>query len=478
MAFIGIGKCSKYYLYIFIVIFCQFICDYLTEFNKDNEEEYKSSEEKKDSIINHTFIIKKHYLIQDLLKFIGMFICGLLLYIFFYKHIEENKDREMSIVKYQAIKDKYFGNKKSINFSYSLFLIGFFYSLNTMLRTFCISLNFDAGFWTLEILFVIFLSYKYLKISIGNHQKVTIFILAVVLFIFQIISSLLPRTKHKCEEGINCKEKYYYDNNLYIFIEKKFGNFIYIPIILITYIINFIMRDYSWVKSKYLMDIKTIPMYKILFFIGTIGIILVIISLSFASSIPCSSFKNVNIYDYTYNDTNNGVQNIMFSKEICNLMDFNENTKELKFYYDNFFTFLKDYKENGILEILTLPIYLIMYLIISYSQIMMLKNLDSIILLVNINFNYFIGRLIFYIINGAKEEYLTFPLFVLLELQELLAIFAYLIYMEIIELKFCKLDYDLKKSIQIRSIDEFDSENYYELEENEKEEEKKETPYE
>ena len=119
-----------------------------------------------------------------------------------------------------------------------------------------------------------------------------------------------------------------------------------------------------------------------------------------------------------------------------------------------------------------------MYLIISYSQIMMLKNLDSIILLVNINFNYFIGRLIFYIINEAKEEYLTFPLFVLLELQELLAIFAYLIYMEIIELKFCQLDYDLKKSIQLRSIDEFDSQNYYELEENEKEEEKKETPYE
>ena len=90
-----------------------------------------------------------------------------------------------------------------------------------MLRTFCISLNFDAGFWTLEILFIIFLSYKYLKIQICNHQKVTIFILAVILFIFQIISSLLPRTKHKCEEGINCKEKYYYDNNLYIFIKKK-----------------------------------------------------------------------------------------------------------------------------------------------------------------------------------------------------------------------------------------------------------------
>ena len=77
----------------------------------------------------------------------------------------------------------------------------------------------------------------------------------------------------------------------------------------------------------------------------------------------------------------------------------------------------------------------------------MLKNLDSIIVLVNINFNYFLARMIDFVIKKGNKKYMTASLFIILELVELIAIFAYLIYMEIIELKFWNLDHDLKKKL-------------------------------
>ena len=39
-------------------------------------------------------------------------------------------------------------------------------------------------------------------------------------------------------------------------MKKKFGHYGWIFLILFLYIFDFIMRDYSWVKLKYIMDIK------------------------------------------------------------------------------------------------------------------------------------------------------------------------------------------------------------------------------
>mgnify|MGYP006873204273 CR=1 FL=1 len=91
---------------------------------------------------------------------------------------------------------------------------------------------------------------------------------------------------------------------------------------------------------------------------------------------------------------------------------------------------------------------------INFCYLMILKNIDPNAMLVNINFNFLISRLVTYIINGAKEEYLTVAAFILLELCESLAILAYMIYIELIELKFCRLDYHIKKRIEERSIED------------------------
>ena len=450
MSFIGIGYFSKYYYYILLVFLCQLACDYFTFYNKDIADETSN-----DSIINYNYKIQNHFLLQNILDSLSQIFCGVIFY-YYYKKTEKKKDGEMSIRQLKEIKIEYLGLKdESIDFY--LFLIGIIYSANILIRTFLVSLKFDAGFWTLEIVILIFLSNRILKVRFGNHQKVTVVLVAGIGFVLQLISFFIPRTKHECGEGEDCKDIHIYDNNLFGIMNKKFHYTILVIIILIVYIIDFIMRDYCWVKAKYLMDTLTVPTFKILFHCGISGIILEIICLFFTTFFPCHTYNNIiknnnNPFQYQENDK---MIDINLSKQICNLFKYDEGNNTLKFYYANLLIFLTDYKEHPF-EIFSLLAYFVMVIIINFSHFLMLKNLDSIIILSSHNFNYFFGRAIGYFIQNCKKEYMTASLFITLELLELIVIFAYLIYMEIIELKFWNLDHDLRKKITERSKSEYD----------------------
>ena len=442
MAFIGIGSFNKYYTYIFILVLARFISDYLEGFN---EKEYYNRPNE-ENFIEFASIFAYHALYRDLMYFFGAIICGIILYLIYRKNEKSNKN-SLSIEKVNSMKHIMLGLKNDSSYLI-IFIISFIYSLSIMLRTFLMSMKFDAGFWTLEILFIIYLSIKILKIKIGNHQKVTIFILSIILFAIQIINSLLPKTDHNCNDNEECLDKNLNDNNMYIYMEKKFGHYGYIFLILFLYIFDFIMRDYSWVKLKFLMDAKSIPVFKIMLSIGIIGCLLVIICFIIVSNAPCNIIENITKIDnkYLYKDTD---KEIDFVRQVCGLIDYDDITNKMKLYYDHFVIYFKDYSNSNrlMLEIFIIPLYIFIYVSINLTQAMILKYLDSNAMLVNINFNYLFSRLISYIKNGASKEFLTVTEFILLELCEIVAILAYMIYIELIELKFCKLDYHLKKVI-------------------------------
>jgi hypothetical protein len=215
------------------------------------------------------------------------------------------------------------------------------------------------------------------------------------------------------------------------------------------------MRDYSWVRLKFLMDVKSKPMFKILLYIGIIGCSLVIICLIILPKYPCNVIENIKYENSTflYIDTN---EEIDFERQICGLIDYDNITSKLTFYYDNYNIFLLDYINSNrqIIEIIIIPTYIIINIMVNFCYVMILKHVDPNAMLVNINFNYLLSRMITYINHDCKEEYLTLSEFILLELCEILAILAYMIYIELIELKFCRLDYHIKKKIQERSIED------------------------
>ena len=451
MALIGFGTFKSYYTYIFVLVFFKFLTDSIEGLNEKNYYEYYE-DPKKETIYNFGSIFSYHPLFQNFMNFFAAIILGIILYVIYLKTEKEPKGR-LTIEKITDMRTKFFGLELYPSYL-DITITSLIYALNILIRSFLVSMKFDAGFWTLEILFIIYLSQKILKVKIGNHQKVTIFILAFLSFAIQIVNSLLPKTDHDCEDE-QCLDEYIMDNNLYIFITKKFGHFGYIFLIFFLYIIHFMMRDYSWVRLKYILDIKSVPIFKVMLYIGIVGCSLIIICLVTVTNAPCNFIENIEKINGTfkYIDTN---RNIDFQRQICGIIDYDNEAKKLTFYYDNFNIFFEDYANSNmkILEIFMIPIYLIINIMINFCNAMILKLIDANAMLVNINFNFLISRTITYIINKGSKGYLTVTEFILLQLCELLAILAYMIYIELIELKFCRLDYHLKKRIEQRSIDE------------------------
>ena len=88
----------------------------------------------------------------------------------------------------------------------------------------------------------------------------------------------------------------------------------------------------------------------------------------------------------------------------------------------------------------------------------LIKYLDANNILISHDLYYFTKRLIIFILNKVDEKYLTVTQFFLCQFMEIMYIIANLIYIEIIELKFCGLDYDLKKNIEKWGLVEVESE--------------------
>lgn len=437
MSLIGIGQASKYNIYILLATTSKLFLDLLIGLNPQNPD--------RPATMFRIFpILNNHLLFQNLLEFLGFLLGALIIYkvsIYFNKYERKNKEISLKELSSVHIRANYI----------AFFLIALFFSSNLITRTF-LYLNFlNLELWMLEIIFLAILSKNILKIEINRHKKAAMF-LVIPLLILEIVSCSLPETKHTDEY----EDQYLSDYNIYKRIGKKIG-YSYIPIIYIALIISTIMRDYSWVKSKYLMDKRLISLSKILLFIGVVGIFLTIIAYIIASCVPCETFHNVEIIgnDFYRNDIF-----INLEKEICFLVDYDEKGKTLKLYYDKFSILLDDYevfnKDIKIEIFIILPLYVIINSFKICFQMVMIKYLEPYNILVSDNLYFFLNRLIVFIINKGDEEYLTVGQFFLMELLEVIYIFSNLVYIEIIELKFWRLNYDLKINIFKRGILECD----------------------
>ena len=205
------------------------------------------------------------------------------------------------------------------------------------------------------------------------------------------------------------------------------------------------------------MDIKSLYPHKILLSIGIIGIFFVIIFFSIFTYVPCKTFNNINKIgnNYYYNNTNEPVKLYL---EYCSLSDYNENTKTLYLFYDSIKIISKEYsntnKDNMLEIFLLIPLYFLFFVVNEISRLMLVRYTDPNNILIYRNFYYFALRLIQFIINEGDEQYITVIVFVLYELEELSSVISSLIYIELLELKFCGLDYELKINIDRRGTED------------------------
>ena len=215
-----------------------------------------------------------------------------------------------------------------------------------------------------------------------------------------------------------------------------------------------VQRDYCWIRSKYLMDIRLYSPSRIFLAIGTFGFIFIIIFFSICTYVPCNSFNNINKINNTYINISDS-NPLKLYLEYCEVVDYDENTKTLKLFYDSIKVISNEYsntdKENMLEIFLVIPLYFIFNLINEVSRLLLVRYTDSNNILIYKNLYYFINRIVVIIVNKGDQKYLTYPQFFLLQFEEVVSILSNLIYIEVLELRFCKLDYELKKNIEIRS---------------------------
>jgi len=285
-------------------------------------------------------------------------------------------------------------------------------------------------YWMFELLFICLITSKLLKTEIYRHQKLGIIINSISCLFLGIIRFI---------------KIYQYNNNdeNTQFFCVKYLWFIPISIIIYLFIVN--STSYIFTELKFYMDLKFISQTKLLILYGIIGFVL--------SSIACSietSFKCV------------GENKDFFCK--INIFNFIDKYKVEGYdsYIENIHIFFLDFSglpaKVFIIEIFLLLLGIIFYYFSLYFDILVIKCLTPMHFMFSSLIYLFFMELIELIKNNTsesdyeKEISYQNSISLLNIIAYIFSLIGFMIYLEIIELNFCKLNYNLRKYIYDRSI--------------------------
>ena len=236
------------------------------------------------------------------------------------------------------------------------------------------------------------------------------------------------------------------DNSLDI-TKNMFNSRIFCIPFIALYILNSSLISYSVVRSKLLMDFNYILPYKIVFLTGCFALLVISILLTITSLFDCDKEKNYN----------------------CNI------ERNNKYYYDHpsiYFSELKEiYNDNKIYhlfaEIIIIPILSFVSYLKFLLKILIIYYLNPFYILVGENIYYFLNIIIKLISINLSYDTKEAVKAMLSYIIEILSGIFYLVYLEVIELRFCGFDKNLKRKIQERGQNEIIDKVFGEIDEGE-----------
>ena len=272
----------------------------------------------------------------------------------------------------------------------------------------------DLDFWFFELIFISLIFSKIFYLKIYSHQKLAMALSITIGSILKIYNITLS-----FEKEIKAEEK-----------NKKFySRYPFLCFFAIFYLIIILTRCYVNTQIKIFMDLKYISHRTLLMSYGIIGTILCAIFGTFTSLVPCFDF----IHGY-----------------VCKI------NYEGKMYFDE----IRNYIESG-MNLLVRSIVIILGIITfffnKYYCTLIIKLYTPIHVIFSFPIQYFIEKNFLLIFTGIFfrdelfKEKNQLEKFLLDVSGDIISIIGFLIYLEIIELNFCKLDYNLKKNISERS---------------------------
>ena len=269
------------------------------------------------------------------------------------------------------------------------------------------------------------------KLKIYRHQKFAIIFNSLICLLFRIPYFILSlKDTENNNKELESGKSLFEISGWYIVL----GLFIYIIIITI--------RSYTYTKVKWFIDLKYISPTKLLIYIGFIGILVSSISCVIETNIKCTNEINFcEVKDKNNNNTYIDNFNIYYEK-VSEINDREEIIYETCIIlFGMIFKFFALYFDMLIIKFLT-PVHIILYGSLYYFII---KLID--IFYHKIKTSYFFK-------GSGEMDNIKFCMYILDFSGNFIAIFGFLIYLEIIELGFCKLNYNLRKYIEKRSIND------------------------
>ena len=320
-----------------------------------------------------------------------------------------------------------------------LFIIILIWVINEQILTYDNAIFMHLDFWMLELIIITFFMKKILNLKIYSHQKLVLYLSSIpfILKIITIIYSFMDVNNHLNE---NDKDNYRYSQE----VNKMKLLYVAIPwltsIGTIISIVLIVIRSYIHTKLKWLIDLRYISPNKILIIYSVIGTIISTIITLVSTFISCGEIDINNstkkyINDYfcrVHYDNNKYIDN--FKAYFLSSEPENKKIQEMLSVILGVLSFL-GYKIFflRIIEYLT-PVHWILYMPIYY-----LFNKSYLCIL-----NFIKNGEAFEKINYVKEK------LILDFCSDFFSVIGFLIYLEIIELRFCGLDINLRRIIFIR----------------------------
>ena len=453
--YISLGKFNKNHLYIVYSIFFLILKDVITGYNYNNSFLEVFSQGSQENF-------SQHIIIHDIFCYLYTFIMSLFLYRKEIKYFGENSliednNKENKPTKHNkhnsVYKIKYIHldhNKVINNVKYSknsiyffIFFIFLWIAEEQLIEIY--SILKDLDFWMIELIIISYLNSKMFGLEIFQHQLLVIYynLIPIILKIIAISLSFKDENNLDYEQnGYTYKTEGRLKNLYVIYIWL-------IPVGVIIYLCLITLRSYVNCKIKWFMDLKSISSKKLLMIYGIMGTIICSIVCVITTFKECEEVEvnsKPDIYNY-----------------IC-IVNLTSNNKTKK-YFDSFYVYFKNLKDfkSIIIELIKIIFEINCFYFNKYYSILIIKYLTPVHLIISFPVYYLCQKITLFtntlirkgefFYSDKKINYIEAK-FSLDISGDILSIIGFLIYLEIIELNFCNLDFNLRKSIINRANSE------------------------
>ena len=419
---IGLGKCSKYYLYILFAVLIQAIRDVIFGFifiDQRNKEDF--------IIIKPIPLFNQHTLLQNLFRYLGFIIGGFIFQIIRNKSDKSDKSVKLNkILTISRTKTIFTDENLKRHRNYSLIIIGIIFGITYELKKLLYIMNLCfIDFWPFNIVFILIFMNIYFKIEFYNFQKLSLLFVVITNLILLLINTFLRQPRDPAKR------------NEYKIYRDTMGNAALCVPFFLLFILLHCCLSYARVKTKVLTTFHFISNYILIIVIGSCGIILTIIEIIFSENIKCNRDQMKEAF-----------------RPLC-LVNIAENES----YYDKLSKFFVDFRNVSSINVFINILLILFYPVINFLEILcellIIYHLNPIYILIKDNIYNFVFRIMVVLVRANIDigAYMT-PRFFILEMAEILALLGECVYLQLIELKFCNLDVNLNKNIIDRSEEE------------------------